>query len=195
MNDDGAAASLRAAQNELGKARTWTPTPEETVAHLAAHLAGQDETGHGWTVFPAECDDLMALRGMHVAAHANLVEQARDEVRAAALEASGQYPDEEELAAERAYMDMADPHAEDYFDAAYEAWCEQQMTLCGAQFTTGGPDPDDTSCDHGAGHYPHTAHEGPDPLGDGRMSWRGGGLCAGDPLPQTSVTHTPGELA
>lgn len=64
---------------------------------------------------------------------------------------------------------------------------EDEDDRCWASFTTGGSDPYGTSCDLPAGHGPGP-HSGPDPMGGpGRVSWIGGGSCAGDPLPYRSV--------
>jgi len=61
------------------------------------------------------------------------------------------------------------------------------MGECGAPLTLGPQhDPYQTACDQAEGHYPGTDHAGPHPLGTrpgDRITWRGGGRCAGDPLP------------
>lgn len=63
--------------------------------------------------------------------------------------------------------------------------------VCAASYTTGGHDPYGTTCDQEAGHYPGTPHSGADPMGgDGRVTWRGGGYVAGDPLPYREVQHS-----
>jgi hypothetical protein len=57
---------------------------------------------------------------------------------------------------------------------------------CGADLTVGpAHDPYGTSCDQPPGHYPATDHAGPHPMGTqagDRVTWRGGGTCAGDRL-------------
>lgn len=58
---------------------------------------------------------------------------------------------------------------------------------CGAPLTLGPQhDPYQTTCDQAESHFPGTDHAGPHPLGTrpgDRITWRGGGRCAGDPLP------------
>jgi hypothetical protein len=58
---------------------------------------------------------------------------------------------------------------------------------CGAPLTLGPQhDPYRTTCDQAEGHYPGTDHTGPHPLGTrpgDRITWQGGGRCAGDSLP------------
>lgn len=73
---------------------------------------------------------------------------------------------------------------------SYEEFLAMRDSQCGADFSTGGADPCGTSCDLPRGHYPETDHEGDDLFGgDGRVSWRGGGMCAGDPVPATNVHY------
>jgi hypothetical protein len=70
----------------------------------------------------------------------------------------------------------------------HDKFLEMFDRQCGASYTTGGHDPYGTDCDQPIGHYPATDHEGDDPFGgSGRVSWRGGGSCAGDALPFTDV--------
>jgi len=85
----------------------------------------------------------------------------------------------------------ADPsHDDDGWpaDPAYDAHLAELEKLCGATFTTGGHDPYSTECELERGHYPASAHVGDNPLGDGKVSWRGGGSAGGDALPYTQVT-------
>lgn len=70
---------------------------------------------------------------------------------------------------------------------AYERYCTERENECGNSISTGGFDPYGTSCDLMHGHA--GPHEGPDYFGEGRMSWEGGGSCAGDPLPVRNVEH------
>jgi hypothetical protein len=78
-------------------------------------------------------------------------------------------------------------------EAAYTAYCieqfERQQNECGATLITGpAHDQYHTSCDQPNGHYPKTQHQGPDPYGEtGVVTWGGGGMCAGDPLPYRDV--------
>lgn len=60
---------------------------------------------------------------------------------------------------------------------------------CFASLTAGpAHDPYSTHCDLKPGHYPATPHEADCPFGtDRRVEWRGGGSCAGDPLPERDV--------
>jgi hypothetical protein len=81
----------------------------------------------------------------------------------------------------RAYFDLyARPRAAD-------GPPEYSAGQCGAPLTLGPRhDPYQTTCDQAEGHYPGTGHTGPHPLGTrpgDRITWRGGGRCAGDPLP------------
>ena len=76
--------------------------------------------------------------------------------------------------------------------AEYQARADDLITstpdveLCWASYVTAGSDPYGTSCDLPAGH--RGSHEGEHPLrDDARLSWSGGGYCAGDPLPRTHV--------
>lgn len=72
--------------------------------------------------------------------------------------------------------------------ASYAQFEASEALLCHARYSTGGPDPYGTSCDLPGGHYPGTDHQGGHPLGDeSTITWRGGGTCAGDPLPYTNV--------
>jgi len=72
----------------------------------------------------------------------------------------------------------------------YNEFLDMLDRQCGADFSTRGPDPSGTYCDKLRGHYPATEHEGPDPFGgDGTVCWRGGGSCAGDPLPITDIHY------
>ena len=85
----------------------------------------------------------------------------------------------------------AGPH-DDPAAAAEPDWpddAQEDPPCCGAHYTTGGSDPYGTQCDGAVDHYPDTPHEGPDPLGlaGERVRWRGGGQCAGDPLPYQEV--------
>lgn len=80
----------------------------------------------------------------------------------------------------------------DPFAAAEPDWPgdeQEDPPCCGAYYTTGGTDPYGTQCDGAVDHYPDTPHEGPDPFGlaGERVRWRGGGQCAGDPLPYQEV--------
>jgi hypothetical protein len=79
-------------------------------------------------------------------------------------------------------------------DPAYAAYLAEQERYCGATFVTRGSDPYATSCDQPRGHYPATAHDADSPFeGDThRVTWMGGGSCAGDALPYTHVEwYTP----
>ena len=72
------------------------------------------------------------------------------------------------------------------YDPAFEAWQAEQDRLCHGDFTTGDVDPYGTTCDQLRGHT--GPHIGPDPFGaDNRISWKGGGTCAGDPIPAYDV--------
>lgn len=75
---------------------------------------------------------------------------------------------------------------EHYLDEVVEQEC------CGASLTLGPThDPYGSECELAPGHYPETDHEGLDPFGgDGKVTWRGGGMCAGDPLPYWHL-HLP----
>lgn len=75
-------------------------------------------------------------------------------------------------------------------DPAYLAHLEAMEKECHASYTTSGSDPYGSNCDLEAGHYPATDHSGPNPFAPGRVTWRGGGSCAGDPLPTTKVQFT-----
>jgi hypothetical protein len=80
--------------------------------------------------------------------------------------------------------DLPEPKEQPGWDRFMEIFDRE----CGADYTTGGNDPSGTYCDRNRGHYPGSDHEGPDPFGgDGRVSWRGGGSCAGDALPFSEV--------
>lgn len=62
------------------------------------------------------------------------------------------------------------------------------LAECGRQLVLGGrEDPYETSCVLTQGS--HEVHEGPDPFGGPgfRVRWRGGGTCAGDPLPHSDL--------
>lgn len=62
------------------------------------------------------------------------------------------------------------------------AFIEKMEKQCGCSISTGGFDPYGTACDLDKGH--DGPHEGPDFFVEGaRISWSGGGYCAGDPLP------------
>jgi hypothetical protein len=181
---------LGLAQAETRAAAGWVPAPGEGIAELAAHLRAEDEHGHAWPVGPAEAASPAALRGMHLAAHRALVQDFRDEL--AELRNEMRAPDGAPGPADDEYDEYDDGSP---FDAAHEAWCEEQMRLCSAEFTSGPrEDPCGSMCDRGLGHAPHTPHEAADPFaGPGdrmlRVSWSGGGMCAGDPLPPRDVQY------
>lgn len=68
-----------------------------------------------------------------------------------------------------------------------------QMETCTAAYVAGTANPDAeqfaSDCDRDPGHS--GPHEGPCPFGtEQRVSWEGGGFCAGDPLPYRNVTYT-----
>lgn len=69
---------------------------------------------------------------------------------------------------------------------AHDAYTEHPT--CGATYVTGGNDPYSTECDLQP-HGPEVKHLGHDPIamGGAMVEWRGGGMCAGDPLPVTDV--------
>jgi hypothetical protein len=192
MNDktdpvEQARALVRAAEHELEEAQSWREQAAGDVAELARHVATYDEDGHAWPVTADEEHSAAALRGLHVAAHRHLLGLYRDDVEA--LEYASEDLPDDQWAAEQLPED-------DGWDLMYEAHLAHQMTLCGAQFATGpASDPYGTMCDKGLGHYPHTKHAGPDPMGqpDVRVEWHGGGTCAGDPLPYTSVEYNGGD--
>lgn len=64
---------------------------------------------------------------------------------------------------------------------------DHESDECGADLVIGAAhDPYGTSCDQPIGHYPATEHAGPHPMGmsrGDRITWTGGGTCAGDALP------------
>jgi hypothetical protein len=71
-------------------------------------------------------------------------------------------------------------------DAAIDAReDDERNSECGATLVLGSRDePYGTECDLKKGHYPDSDHKGLDPYGNsGFVTWRGGGTCAGDPLP------------
>lgn len=74
-----------------------------------------------------------------------------------------------------------------------EEYEEQLENTCHAGYVpglNGDAESFGTDCDQPAGHYPATKHEGPCPFGtDQRVSWEGGGFCAGDPLPYRNVEY------
>lgn len=63
----------------------------------------------------------------------------------------------------------------------------ERANECGNSISTGGHDPYGTTCDLPHGH--DGPHAGPDYFGEGRMTWEGGGSCAGDPLPVRNAQH------
>jgi hypothetical protein len=76
---------------------------------------------------------------------------------------------------------------EHYYDSEDEG-----DDTCSARWVSGGSDPYATECEDTQGHYPETDHIGPNPYGVGKVSWRGGGSCAGDALPYQKVQfHYP----
>ena len=93
--------------------------------------------------------------------------------------------------------DDAEPFADPYVDQCMRGGCGQDCASCqqygddsdecGAELTIGpAHDPYGTSCDQPIGHYPATDHAGPHPMGmqrGDRITWTGGGTCAGDALP------------
>jgi hypothetical protein len=168
------------------------------AADLIPGLDGNDLTGaaqhlrdvHGWPVHAAEETCPAALKAMHLTACRQAVQDAEDDLGFAAADAlDGELiPD----AYDRAAADQAGgPYPDE--DPAYLAYVQSEMGTCRADFIAGGYGSGEqygTSCDHGLGHYPHTAHDGDDPFGStsGRVTWRGGGTIDGDWLPQTDVT-------
>lgn len=65
-------------------------------------------------------------------------------------------------------------------------WSEFEPEVCGIPVVFGGSDPSGAECDKSPGHGDD--HEGDSPFGEGRVSWSGGGTCAGDALPVSNVT-------
>jgi hypothetical protein len=73
-------------------------------------------------------------------------------------------------------------------EVGLEAYYASMENECGNSISTGGFDPYGTHCDLQHGHT--GPHEGSDYFGEGRMTWTGGGSCAGDPLPVHIIEHT-----
>lgn len=79
-------------------------------------------------------------------------------------------------------------------DPAYLAYLAEQERQCGAEYVTGGHDPYSTACDLDRDH--ELPHEGDDPMGgDGRISWEGGTVIAGDRTPYRNVKWDTGAAA
>lgn len=102
-----------------------------------------------------------------------------------AVDCGATHDDAMEAAHTNGYTTMPPTEPE---DAAYEAWCAEQDAMCNTMLVIGPEhDPSGTSCELENGH--DGKHEGPHPIGDGRIKWTGGGMCAGDPLPVRNVEH------
>jgi len=80
---------------------------------------------------------------------------------------------------------------QDEEERSYEEFCAEQENMCSVGISTGGFDPYGTHCDLEHGH--EGPHQGPDFFGDGRLVWKGGGTCVGDPLPFTILEHRRAE--
>jgi hypothetical protein len=77
-------------------------------------------------------------------------------------------------------------------EEAYARHMREQDLLCNASIEMG-PRNDlyGSSCELEKGHYPETDHKGPHPIAENTtITWRGGGYCAGDPLPMHITSST-----